>query len=74
MASASTVVIVMMFTSAITVVIATVATVATVATASAVTTTTTAALTAQTVDKALYLVFGGLTVFDNLTREAEGLA
>lgn len=68
MASASTVVIVMMFTSAITVVVATVATVATV------TTTTTAALTAQTVDKALYLVFGGLTVFDNLTREAEGLA
>ena len=68
MASASTMMVVMMFTSAVAVVIATVATATTVATSA------TAALTAQTIDKALYLVFGGLTVFDNLTREAEGLA
>ena len=66
--------VVMMFTSAVAVVVATITSVATVATASTVTTTATAALTAQTIDKALYLVFGGLTVFDNLTRKAEGLA
>ena len=66
--------VVMMFTSAVAVVVATITSVATIATASTVTTTATAALTAQTIDKALYLVFGGLTVFDNLTREAEGLS
>ena len=67
MASASTVMIVVI---AITVAVIASA----IAVTSAVATSATAALTAQTIDKALYLVFGGLTVFDNLTREAEGLA
>ena len=66
--------VVMMFTSAVAVVVATITSVATVATASTVTTTATAALTAQTIDEALYLVLGSLATLDNLAREAEGLA
>ena len=68
MASASTVMVVIMFASAVAVVIAT------VATATTVTTSATAALTAQAIDEALYLILCGLTALDNLARETEGLA
>ena len=67
MASASTVMIVVI---AITVAVIASA----IAVTSTVTTSATAALTAQAIDKALYLVLCSLATLKNLSREAEGLS
>ena len=66
MASASTMMVMMMI-STVTMVVATITVTA------AVTTSATATLTTQAIDKSLNLVLSGLTALDNLTREAESL-